>query len=348
MKKKYEPLDLSRRCDSVDTMKTPSPCSIGENSPSPCSIEENSPSIENSPTNTSAHHNDSAAYSAHLLPRHSDYQQSLQDFSNAYSCQQKRDTPSPDIEYYRKPHNEDSKLTPYMIQAKALQQRLSQHSPPVEDDSSETGSLNKQHLMNSYPMQLVVGRDGKLSRPFKAYPRDPLSIASFSVGNAQSAEKFEIFRLKMLKHIHAANGGNATISNPKMRRTASRAGSTHTADGDSITNNNNSDSSSGLKDSAYYERRKKNNAAAKKSRDRRRIKEDEIAIRATFLENENRECQAELVSNRNQMAELKLNYNAMIAKLTSELESARNMISELKIELSKYKSNFNTRQFDNN
>ncbi|CAF0830706.1 unnamed protein product [Adineta steineri] len=39
--------------------------------------------------------------------------------------------------------------------------------------------------------------------------------------------------------------------------------------------------------SSYSERRKKNNEAAKRSRDARRIKEDEIAIRATWLEQEN-------------------------------------------------------------
>ena len=41
------------------------------------------------------------------------------------------------------------------------------------------------------------------------------------------------------------------------------------------------------KDQAYWERRRKNNLAAKRSRDARRAKEDEIAIRAAFLEQEN-------------------------------------------------------------
>lgn len=298
MKKSYEPLDLSRRCDSVDTMKTPSPYSAGGRSPT----------LENSPPSTHR----SAAYSDHS-PHNSPYPQSLQDYSTSYSCQ-KRDSPSPDFSYYGKSHNQPCNLSPYMIQAAALQQRL-QHTPPAEDDSSETSSLNK-HMINSYPFQMVVGRDGKLARPFKAYPRDPLSIASFPVLNAQSAEKFEIFRMKMLKHIHAANGGQPTISNPKMRRTSSRAESTHIAESEAMTNNNNSDSSnSGVKDSAYYERRKKNNAAAKKSRDRRRIKEDEIAIRATFLENENREFQAELASARNQVNELKMELTAVRKQL---------------------------------
>ena len=41
------------------------------------------------------------------------------------------------------------------------------------------------------------------------------------------------------------------------------------------------------KDERYFERRKRNNAAAKKSRDSRKHREDEIAIRASYLEKEN-------------------------------------------------------------
>lgn len=41
------------------------------------------------------------------------------------------------------------------------------------------------------------------------------------------------------------------------------------------------------KDAAYYERRRKNNEAAKRSRDSRRQKEQEVAIRCQFLEREN-------------------------------------------------------------
>lgn len=194
-----------------------------------------------------------------------------------------------------------------MMQAAVLQQRLSQPTPPADDEAQET--VSNKNAVNPYPFQMVVGRDGKLSRPFKAYPRDPLTMASFSITNGQSAEKFELFRMKMLKHIHDANGGQATISNPKMRRTSSRAEvSVAETETETLASNNNSDSSSnsGVKDVAYYERRKKNNAAAKKSRDRRRIKEDEIAIRATFLENENREVQADLLSAKNLIAELKV------------------------------------------
>lgn len=41
-----------------------------------------------------------------------------------------------------------------------------------------------------------------------------------------------------------------------------------------------------LKDEKYWARRRKNNLAAKRSRDARRLKENQIAMRANFLEKE--------------------------------------------------------------
>ena len=48
------------------------------------------------------------------------------------------------------------------------------------------------------------------------------------------------------------------------------------------------------KDDKYWERRRKNNMAAKRSRDARRAKENQIAIRASFLERENKALAQEL------------------------------------------------------
>lgn len=42
-----------------------------------------------------------------------------------------------------------------------------------------------------------------------------------------------------------------------------------------------------LKDEKYWARRRKNNLAAKRSRDARRMKENQIAMRASYLEKEN-------------------------------------------------------------
>lgn len=61
-----------------------------------------------------------------------------------------------------------------------------------------------------------------------------------------------------------------------------------------------------LKDEAYWERRRKNNEAAKRSRDARRAKEDEIAIRAAFLESENMKLRCEVAQLKSEVAKLRL------------------------------------------
>ncbi|XP_031699154.1 TEF transcription factor, PAR bZIP family member a isoform X1 [Anarrhichthys ocellatus] len=49
------------------------------------------------------------------------------------------------------------------------------------------------------------------------------------------------------------------------------------------------------KDDRYWNRRKKNNVAAKRSRDARRLKENQITVRAAFLERENAALRTEVV-----------------------------------------------------
>lgn len=59
------------------------------------------------------------------------------------------------------------------------------------------------------------------------------------------------------------------------------------------------------KDDAYWERRRKNNDAAKRSRDARRAKEDEIAIRAALLEQENLKLRVEVAALKSETARLR-------------------------------------------
>ncbi|KAK7473678.1 hypothetical protein BaRGS_00035075, partial [Batillaria attramentaria] len=59
------------------------------------------------------------------------------------------------------------------------------------------------------------------------------------------------------------------------------------------------------KDEAYWERRRKNNDAAKRSRDARRAKEDEIAIRAALLEQENLKLRVEVAALKTETARLR-------------------------------------------
>ena len=58
------------------------------------------------------------------------------------------------------------------------------------------------------------------------------------------------------------------------------------------------------KDGAYWERRRKNNDAAKRSRDARRMKEEEIAIRAVYLEQDNMKLRAEVSILKSELARL--------------------------------------------
>ncbi|XP_072164037.1 uncharacterized protein [Diadema setosum] len=58
------------------------------------------------------------------------------------------------------------------------------------------------------------------------------------------------------------------------------------------------------KDTAYWERRRKNNDAAKRSRDARRAKEEEIALRAVYLEQDNMKLRAEVSILKSELARL--------------------------------------------
>ena len=60
-----------------------------------------------------------------------------------------------------------------------------------------------------------------------------------------------------------------------------------------------------LKDEKYYERRKRNNTAAKKSRDARKAREDEIAIRASMLEKDNAILRAQVATLREEANSLR-------------------------------------------
>uniref|UniRef100_A0A3P8WZB4 HLF transcription factor, PAR bZIP family member a n=1 Tax=Cynoglossus semilaevis TaxID=244447 RepID=A0A3P8WZB4_CYNSE len=60
-----------------------------------------------------------------------------------------------------------------------------------------------------------------------------------------------------------------------------------------------------LKDDRYWARRRKNNVAAKRSRDARRLKENQIAIRASFLEKENAALRLEVADLRKELGRCK-------------------------------------------
>ncbi|XP_030759305.1 cell death specification protein 2 [Sitophilus oryzae] len=59
------------------------------------------------------------------------------------------------------------------------------------------------------------------------------------------------------------------------------------------------------KDDKYFERRRRNNQAAKKSRDARKMREDQVALRATILEHENAILRAQVLTLREETSSLR-------------------------------------------
>lgn len=135
-------------------------------------------------------------------------------------------------------------------------------------DTSETDSIHSQNPSAKF----------KSTRPFKAYPKDPLSLTvgvatTEAVLGNDSTEAYEEFRKRMLSQVQQHIG----TTNKNMRRSQMSMNPQNT-------------------DPSYWEKRKKNNEAAKRSRDARRAKEDEIAIRCAFLEQENMKLKYQLAA----------------------------------------------------
>uniref|UniRef100_A0A672TXV3 D-box binding PAR bZIP transcription factor n=1 Tax=Strigops habroptila TaxID=2489341 RepID=A0A672TXV3_STRHB len=64
------------------------------------------------------------------------------------------------------------------------------------------------------------------------------------------------------------------------------------------------------KDERYWSRRSRNNAAAKRSRDARRLKENQLSVRAAFLERENAALRHDVAAARRELAR----FRALLAR----------------------------------
>lgn len=126
----------------------------------------------------------------------------------------------------------------------------------------------------------------KAVRPFKAFPKDPLSL---SLGTSlptlcdyNSDEAYEEFREKMLARVRTNTGTNKNMRRNSQSQTAQS------------------------EDPNYREKRRKNNEAAKRSRDARKAKEDEIAVRCAFLEQENIKLKMQISSVEQENARMRM------------------------------------------
>lgn len=291
------PIDLSRRCDSVETRKTPSPytsSAFGENSPS---LSNDSPnSLRRSISGFSSHNrsdtppNHYQTYLQHYTPGHESARYAYDSSPSSSPTEMKPMEHKYLLEQVLT--GDDEKLNPFILQA--LQHKFGK----LQDATMQASKQMKTEPVD-YPV--VSNCDRKIARPFNAYPQNPLSIAASDT----ESERYNVFRQQFLDQMRAANGGQVSYSNPNMSRKVRECEpNTHlkptpeAIEVAQIDASSNKDS----KDEAYYERRRRNNAAAKKSRDRRRIKEDEIAIRAAYLERENFELKIELANAQRQLA----------------------------------------------
>jgi hypothetical protein len=126
--------------------------------------------------------------------------------------------------------------------------------------------------------------------------------------NQESMREYSRFRENMLRHLamtkgrrgHHNGGGSGSV----MAMLAAAASSGHFRMDEESDGSSQDDVRKG-DEVNYFERRKKNNEAAKRSRDSRRVKEDEIAIRAAFLEQENLQLKWEAARLKSETARLR-------------------------------------------
>ena len=113
-----------------------------------------------------------------------------------------------------------------------------------------------------------------------------------------SQGKYAEFREKMMKNLETSK------KTKKQEETPGTPTSKNVDSSLDLTPTHHSTPRDG-KDAAYWERRRKNNEAAKRSRDARRLKENEVAVRASFLEQENIQLKMELVQLRTELGAMR-------------------------------------------
>ncbi|XP_064632496.1 transcription factor VBP-like [Lineus longissimus] len=135
-------------------------------------------------------------------------------------------------------------------------------------------------------------------------PSGSVSTSADSTSKAQNAE------LDVLKDTQAGNcsdgsssaeGDMSGIMVPPKKRPHSSVVDDHMA----MRHMEPSNLTEEMKDGGYWEKRKKNNESAKRSRDARRMKEEQIALRVVYLEQENLQLRTEVSLLRSEIEKLR-------------------------------------------
>lgn len=170
-------------------------------------------------------------------------------------------------------------------------------TPPLSssDSNSETASPATPILNGIDPAllasSLLATNAAASSRPFKNYP---LSLGLYALPGILTQTPEELYA-KFRDNVTKSDDSTSPSSEdqqPSHNKASSRRRAAK-----SLPDT--------MKDQAYWERRRKNNEAAKRSRDARRAKEDEIAIRAAFLEQENLKLRVEVAALKNETTKLR-------------------------------------------
>ena len=133
-----------------------------------------------------------------------------------------------------------------------------------------------------------------------APPNTPSATLELARATQQSHQKFAEFRESLLRQIsRTSSSASSKSGSSKVRQSTSPSPSS------SVTSCDANIAMSGDRDDAYWERRRKNNEAAKRSRDARRAKEQEVAVRAQFLEQENISMKMEIAHLKAENAQLR-------------------------------------------
>ena len=165
----------------------------------------------------------------------------------------------------------------------------------AEKTSLQDGSQHQTREGKSWPIacmyeggSFVNREDLKLLLPFSLYAKNSTDYSSSSERKHYTDEiaAFESAAQALSNMDNKENNFQVTLPNHQQAREELRdEPKVKKREEDSLADENGNNEPTDRE--SYWERRKKNNASAKKSRDARKAREQEIQIKAAFLEREN-------------------------------------------------------------
>ncbi|KAK3591537.1 hypothetical protein CHS0354_041580 [Potamilus streckersoni] len=178
--------------------------------------------------------------------------------------------------------------------------------PTSSFDSSSSGE-------NVDDSSSLSPKPGGSSKPFEMYPMDTFSMFSSSSPLLVAPSTLSPAATAMNTGMSLFDGASSSFptfpltpltSHLLQRKRRAENRSAVSQEVESLSSKKTKPIAEDRKDDAYWERRRKNNEAAKRSRDTRRQKEEEIALRAAFLEQENLKLRAQVTILKNETAKL--------------------------------------------